>query len=126
MTLEEEKWLRCIYPYDIQALAPKLWNTFTRLTLVSKLCCERVTMDVGLTTYTDEKVVHLGGIAIAEVKMEAKNQASAFLDEMRHQKIYQQGFSKYCARISLLYDQVRKNKLKPKLLKLEKITRGDE
>ena len=126
MTLGAEEWLRGIYPYDIQALAPKLWNTFTRLTLVSKERCERVTLDVDLTTYTDEKVVHLGGIAIAEVKMESKSQPSAFMTEMRHQKIYRQGFSKYCVGISLLYDQVKKNKMKPKLLQLEKITRGDE
>jgi hypothetical protein len=121
-----ENWLCGIYPQNSQALEPKLWNTFTRLTLVSKQRCERVTLDVDLTIYNDEKVVDLDGIAIAEVKMESAKQASSFLNEMHLQKINRQGFSKYCIGVSLLYDPVKKNQLKPKLMKIGKIIRGDE
>lgn len=119
-----ENWLAGFFPYDSDDLEPKLWNTFTRLTLVSKQYTERVTLDVDLSFYTASKVVQSGEIAIAEVKMDSSGQASPFLKVMRTQKIHPSGFSKYCIGVSLLYDQVKKNAMKPKLLKIEKLSQG--
>jgi len=124
VTPEIGHWLRDVYPFDSQALEPKLWNTFTRLTLVSKQYCERVTLDVDLTFYTGDKVAQLGGLAIAEVKIGASNPASPLMTQMRAQKIKPQSFSKYALGVSLLYDQVKKNALKPKLLWIEKTMKG--
>ena len=62
---EAEKWLSGVFPFDSRVLEPKIWNTFTRITLVSKQCCERVTLDVDLTVYSTEKDVRLDNIAIA-------------------------------------------------------------
>jgi hypothetical protein len=119
-----EPWLQGVYPYDSRLLEPKLWNTFTRLTLVSKACCERVTLDVDLTFYKGAGLAQLSGIAIAEVKMERAKRSSPFLAQMRLQRIHPRGFSKYCIGVSLLYDQVKKNALKPRLLWVEKMTAG--
>lgn len=124
MTAETENWLGQVSPLDGGALEPKLRNTFTRLTLVSKQHCERVTLDVDLTFYTDNKVAQLNGIAIAEVKMDASHGNSSFLEQMRAQKIRQNSFSKYAIGVAMLYSAVKKNSLKPKLLWLEKNMKG--
>ncbi len=124
MTLEAEYWLNNVLPYDSRTLEPKLWNTFTRITLASQERCERVTLDVDLTFFTAQDTVQLEGIAIAEVKMNSCHQSSPFLAQMQAQKIHPRGFSKYCIGVSMLYDQVKKNALKPKLLWVEKMMRG--
>jgi len=118
---EIEYWLRDVLPMDGGLLEPKLWNTFTRMTLVSKRCCERVTLDVDLTFFTFDDMVQLDGVAIAEVKMDAGHLASPFLAQMRAQRIRRRGFSKYCIGVSMLYDQVKKNALKPKMLWIERM-----
>jgi hypothetical protein len=124
MTAEAEEWLQEVYPYDSQALEPKLWNTFTRLTLVSKQRCERVTLDVDLSFFNAARSTRLDEIAIAEVKMERGNCHSPFMQQMHLQQVHRRGFSKYCIGVGLLYDGVKKNALKPKLLWLDKMTRG--
>lgn len=124
MTQEAENWLEGVLPYDSRALEPKLWNTFTRITLVSQQHCERVTLDVNLGFYTAGKTMNLEGVAVVEVKTCSGNQPSAFLAQMHAQRIHPQGFSKYCLGVSLLYENVKKNALKPKLLRIEKMTGG--
>lgn len=117
-------WLQARVPFDSQELEPKLWNTFTRLTLVSQPHCERVTLDVDLTFGMAAQAVPLDGLAIAEVKMDAHNRASPFLAQMRTQKIRPQSFSKYCLGVAWLCDQVKKNTLKPRRLWIEKMIKG--
>lgn len=117
-------WLEDIYPFDSQRLEPKLWNTFTRITLASIKCCERVTIDVDLNFYNSAKRIRLDGLAVVEVKMDAQNHHSPFLLQMRAQRIHPLGFSKYCIGVSMLYDQVKKNALKPKLMQINKMMQG--
>lgn len=124
MNTQAEGWLHSVYPFDSQSLQPKIWNTFSRLTLVSKTNCERVTLDVDLTFYTQDQIASLDGIAIAEVKMDSGRCRSPFLAQMHAQRIHPRGFSKYCIGVSMLYGQVKKNAMKPKLLRLEKIMKG--
>lgn len=118
------EWLGEYIPCDSRSLEPKLWNTFTRLTLVNKQYCERVTIDVNLVFSMQSRKVRLGGLVIAEVKMNSCHQNSPFIQQMRDQRIQPQGFSKYCIGISMLYDNVKKNALKPKLLWIKKMTEG--
>lgn len=118
------RWLHDISPLDGERLEPKLWNTFTRLTLVSKHLCERVTLDVDLTFYTATSAAQLNGLAIAEVKRDRGNSASPFLAQMRARRIQPHGFSKYALGVTLLHDSVKKNTLKPKLLWLDKQLTG--
>lgn len=121
MTREATRWLREVCPLDGNTLEPKLWNTFTRITLVNKQGCERVTLDVDLAFYTTDQVVRLDGIAIAEVKMDASHCSSPFFAQMHAQKIHPHGFSKYAIGVAMLYEQVKKNALKPHFLRIEKM-----
>jgi hypothetical protein len=124
MTPETTRWLQSVAPLDSCALEPKLWNTFTRLTLVSRQSCERVTLDVNLTFSTEAKTIRLGGLAIAEVKMDEAHCASLFLAQMRAQRIHPNGFSKYSVGVAMLYDHIKKNAFKAKILWLEKMMKG--
>jgi len=124
LTREAEDWLGSVYPFDSHALQPKLWNSFTRITLVSKQLWERVTLDVNVTFYTAGQSVQLEGLAIAEVKMDASNCLSPFQAQMRAYRIHPKGFSKYCIGVAMLYDTVKKNALKPKMLMIERMNGG--
>lgn len=124
ITYQAEHWLEKYYPYDSRNLKPILWNTFTRITLVNRRNLERVTIDVNLAFYADYQVVSLGCLAIAEVKQDSSKRGSPFAAAMRAQKIHPQGFSKYCIGTALLYSQVKKNALKPKLLQIQKMIGG--
>jgi hypothetical protein len=119
-----ESWLQSVLPYDAHQLEAKLWNTFTRITLVNTHRCERVTLDVDLTFYTSHQVVQMEGLAIAEVKVDSSGQSSPFQAQMRAQRIHPSGFSKYCVGTALLYEGVKKNILKAKMKQLEKIRQG--
>lgn len=121
MTPDATHWLEQVSPLDGDVLEPKLWNTFTRLTLVGKHYTERVTLDIDLSFYTGSKIARMDGLAIAEVKMDASHGNSPFLEQMRSQKIRQNGFSKYSVGVAMLYDQVKKNALKAKMLWLGKL-----
>ncbi|MBI5565286.1 MAG: polyphosphate polymerase domain-containing protein [Chloroflexi bacterium] len=123
-TPDMSRWLQNVSPLDGNELEPKLWNTFTRLTLVNKHACERVTLDIDLTFYAADQVVQLNGLAVAEVKMAVGSQTSPFLAQMRARRIQPRGFSKYALGVALLYDRVKKNALKPKLLWLDKLMTG--
>jgi hypothetical protein len=124
LTPELENWLRQVSPLDGGALEPKLWNTFTRLTLVNKSACERLTLDVDLAFHFNGKTASLEGLTVAEVKTDSAHSASPFLARMRAQKIHPNGFSKYSIGVVMLYEQVKKNALKPKMLWLEKTMKG--
>mgnify|MGYP002682236895 CR=1 FL=1 len=124
LSLDHEHWLQGVFPYDCQSLQPKLWSTFVRITLVSKRGCERVTLDTDLAFYANNHFLRLDGLAIAEVKRDARTEESVFLALMHNQHIRPEGFSKYCLGVSLLYDQVKKNAMKPKIMKIQKMTEG--
>ncbi len=117
-------WLSEVSPLDARDLEPKLWNTFTRITLANQQCCERVTLDVDLSFAFGGRGIHLDGLAIAEVKVDAGLRASTFLAQMRAQRIHAVGFSKYAIGVSMLYGQVKKNSLKPKLLLIKRMMKG--
>lgn len=121
---EDAAFLMDYTPYPVQNLAAKLWNTFTRLTLVSKTGVERITIDLELSFHNEQKQVNLPDIVIAEVKQEGFSLQSDFMKEMRKQGIRSTGFSKYCVGTSLLYDQVKKNRVKPKMLMMHKLQKG--
>ncbi|HNT54272.1 MAG TPA: polyphosphate polymerase domain-containing protein [Anaerolineaceae bacterium] len=125
LTRETEDWLRTVFPYDAHDLEPRLWNTFTRITLVSRQHCERVTLDLDLTFHTPAQLARLDGLAVAEVKLNLGHTGSLFLAQMRALHVQPRGFSKYCIGVSMLYDQVKKNALKPKLLWLDRMTTGE-
>jgi hypothetical protein len=108
-------------PLDAQQLEPKLWNRFVRITLVSKYCPERLTLDLNLEFAWGDAYVSLPGIAIAEVKQERLSQHSDFVQQMRRLGIRPARFSKYCAGVYALYDNVKVNNFKPRMRLVEKL-----
>jgi hypothetical protein len=117
-------WLGDVAPLPGSDLELKLCNTFTRMTLVSKGDCERVTLDVDLCFSAQDRQVQLDGIVIAEVKMDVNHRTSPFIEQMRRHNVPQQGFSKYAYGVASLYGQVKKNAIKPKMLWVEKTMKG--
>ncbi len=124
MDQEAEKWLEHVYPYESGDLEPKLWNTFTRITMVRLEHNERVTLDLDISFFNATRVAQLEGIAIAEVKLDAQDRTSPFMAQMREKHLQPQGFSKYCMGTSMLFEQVKSNALKPRILWIEKIIKG--
>ena len=108
-------------PLDAQELEPKLWNRFLRITLVSKCHPERLTLDLNLEFAWGDAYVSLPGIAIAEVKQERCSQHSDFIQQMRRLGVRPTRFSKYCAGVYALYDNVKVNNFKPRMRLVEKL-----
>lgn len=118
-----DEFMAAYFPLPSQALEPKLWNDFYRITLVNKQQQERLTLDLNLAFGHDDQQVSLPGIVIAEVKQAGLNRNSDFIRQMRALNIRPGGFSKYCIGVSLLYPAIKHNRFKPKLQLLHKLTK---
>lgn len=112
-------------PFATQALEPKLWNDFTRITLVSKLYQERLTLDLNLQFSHERHTVTLPSLAIAELKQNGFNPDSPFIRHMRALNIHPTGFSKYCLGVAMLYPHIKHNSFKPKLRLVQQLLRGN-
>jgi hypothetical protein len=111
------------YPYQIDRLEQTLWNSFRRITLVSKHRVERLTLDVGLSFWRGRERVDLPGVAIAEIKQPHFSLNSDFVDQMRALGVRPMRFSKYCIGVALLYDRVKSNRFKPQLMHIDRLMR---
>ena len=112
------------YPNDPEMLEPKLWNQFLRITLVSMHSVERLTLDVNLEFRQGHEGAAMPGVAIAEVKQDGFNMQSDFIQQMRSMGVRPSGFSKYCMGVATLYDDVKKNNFKPRMLHVGKLMQG--
>lgn len=108
-------------PFEGDALEPKIWNEYLRMTLVSKYAVERLTIDMNISFGWDGSVSRLPGLVIAEVKQKKLSQHSNFVQHMRLQGIRPASFSKYTAGVYSLYDQVKTNNFKPQIRQVHKI-----
>jgi hypothetical protein len=124
-TPETNDFIEAYCPLHAHVLEPKLWNDFSRITLVSRYRQERVTLDLNLQFFSDRQTAALPGIAIAEVKQDGITHNSDFIRQMRAMNIHSTGFSKYCIGVSMLYQQVKHNNFKPELRLVNKLMRGD-
>ncbi|MBL4715144.1 MAG: transporter [Bacteroidetes bacterium] len=111
---------------DASQLQPKLWVHYKRITLVSNDLKERVTIDydLGFKTF-DERGKEITNLIIAEVKQGKLSMNSFFMQLMRKEKIQQMRISKYCTGIALLYDFVKTNRFKEKILTINKVAYGN-
>ncbi len=121
---QERIWLAENLPEPYLNLEPKLVNTFTRIVLADNALQERVTLDFNLGFSSGWRGEKAGCAVIAEVKRETRKQPSLFLELMHscHQRAT--SFSKYGIGVALLYDQVKTNPLKARMLWLERINGG--
>lgn len=105
---------------DPGSLFPKLWVNYSRITLVNKFSKERLTIDINLNFKNNVSDKRFDKIVIAEVKQE-RSYSSPFLKLMKEKHIHEGSISKYCLGVISLYEQVKKNNFKPRLLKLERM-----
>jgi hypothetical protein len=110
-------------------LEAKLWIYYTRYTLVSKTRNERLTIDVNMHFNSCHGTANAGQsisdqLVIAEVKQEKLSFDSDFMQLMREEKIHPLRFSKYCMASLSLFEHLKYNRFKPKLLTLKKICNG--
>lgn len=124
MTAETDDFMDAYFPLDPQALEPKLWNDFYRITLVSKQQQERLTLDLNLNFGGGDQQMSLPGVVIAEVKQAGLNRNSDFMGQMRALHVRPTGVSKYCIGVSLLYPAVKHNRFKPNLQLINKLMKG--
>ncbi len=107
--------------YKSDQFQPAVWVFYSRLTLVSTCSAERITIDLNLRFRSGDKQKHFTQMAVVEVKQEKKHANSVFLDLMQKRRFKQSGMSKYCLGVASLFDQVKRNRFKPKLNFLNKI-----
>ncbi len=110
-------------PYSGANLEAKIWSYYKRITLVNKQKTERLTIDLDLRfqNYNNHQLVEIPNVAIIEVKKDSTAHSPA-LELLAEMKIRQSSMSKYCIGVALTEPNIKKNKLKNKLLMLNKIT----
>lgn len=110
-------------PYNPVGLKPMLGNKFIRLTLVNKNLTERITLDYHLSfedlTYKQSTVTN--DVCIAEIKKDRDTRDSMFIGLLRDLRIKSMGFSKYCMGMALLNPDIKNNRFKERIRKLEKL-----
>jgi hypothetical protein len=121
---DAEPFLRTHYPYRVEDLQAKLFNTFQRITLVSTHSVERLTVDVDLHFLWNGLDVPLPGIAIAEVKQDGFSMDSEFVRQMRALGVRATSLSKYCIGVSMLYPEVKHNRFKPQFRQIAALSHG--
>ncbi len=110
---------------DIDSIKPKLWSSFSRVTLVNVDINERVTIDLNLSFRTIASPQHsLDQVVIAEVKQKKLSFSSPFMQATRNLRVSPVRFSKYCTGTSLLNSSVKANRFKPRILKICKLNGG--
>lgn len=113
--------LNAYLPSSSWPLEPKLWNEYTRITLVGIHNPERVTIDLNLQFRAGDQAIILPGVVIAEVKKSGAEQDSAFISLMSAGKLRVTGFSKYCVGVSMLFPEIKHNRFKPNLKMVSKL-----
>lgn len=108
---------------DPQLLEQKIENKFQRVTLVNKAKTERLTIDTCLEfrNLTTGMECSLPQFAIIELKRDGLK-PSPILSMLRELRIHPSGFSKYCIGEALTNPSLRINRMKPRLMKLAKIS----
>ena len=119
--------LSSCFPLDYSQYKPVLINEYQRITLVSAVHPERITLDIDLTYHSESMDILLSDIVIAEIKRSSDHTCSPALACLNSMRLRPKGFSKYCIGISLLYgDLVKHNNFRIVLRFLSKLTNGGQ
>ena len=103
-------------------LSPSLWNSFNRITLVNKNAKERVTIDLNLSFSLDDNEKRYDDLVIIELKQERYNRKSPIVEILKKNRIHPYSISKYCIGMINLYENIKYNRFKEKLIKINQIT----
>ena len=111
---------------DLDVVKPSLLVRFSRVTLASPELKERITID---TNISFQNVIgqerSLNNVAVTELKQHEFSLNSPFVYAAKKQRIYRKPFSKYCVGMALLNDKIKRNRFKPNLMFLEKLSGGE-
>ena len=116
-----DDFLQSYLRYAPQSLTEQLENRFDRITLVNKGKTERLTIDSNLRFHNiaTDKSRHMGDIVIIELKRDGLK-PSPILPKLLELRIHPHGFSKYCIGSALTNDDLRRNRIKPRLHSIER------
>ena len=115
-----EAFIQSKVPYE--KVNASIWNSFKRITLVNKDKTERLTIDLDLTFKMGSFDQTFDNLVICEVKQGKKSRTSKVIQVLKENGIRPSRISKYCVGISLLHPNIKSNKFKPKLLKINKLS----
>jgi hypothetical protein len=116
-----DKFLRKKTPYECGQLQKAIMNDFIRITLVNNEKTERATLDYNVSFSTNSKEHSCPQLGIAEIKQDNLSGPSPLVKILRELKLRPEGISKYCLGVASLYDNVKINTLKPRLLKIQNL-----
>jgi len=108
--------------YHYEQISPRLRTEFTRITLVNRQKTERLTIDFCLrfTNLTSGNCVSMPEMVIVELKRDG-NVPSAMIGIMQALRIHPLKVSKYCIGTALTTPEVKQNRFKPKIRKINKL-----
>jgi hypothetical protein len=106
---------------DMRELRPVVTNNFRRLMLADLDRHERITIDLGLEFGHEDRTLAYPGLAIVEVKQRKFSLASPIGHELHRHRIHPCHVSKYCVAMVRLYPELKQNRFKPLLAKLDRV-----
>ncbi|MGB0883775.1 MAG: polyphosphate polymerase domain-containing protein [Flavobacteriales bacterium] len=102
-------------------LIATLWNGFKRITLVNIQNKERITIDFDIYYQSDEKKVLYDKLVVVEVKQRAYNRHTPIVSVLKTFRFYPYSISKYCIGMLSLYKNLKYNRFKQKLFKINNL-----
>jgi hypothetical protein len=121
LTEKSLRYIEELTPIPAAYLKPALWTIFRRITLVGRDCPERITIDYDLTFRHGEISKQLPFLSICEVKRDSFAGKSEFMRTLKELSVHPGKSSKYCLGTVLLKDQVKQNRFKSYLLKINQL-----
>lgn len=108
-------------PFYAEDLVPVLNTNFQRITLVNKKACERITIDlnIGFSDATSKKDIN--NCVIVEVKRNREDVYSSFARTIKEHGFLPISISKYCLGTVALNNDVKYNRFKPRLRKVDRL-----
>jgi len=109
-------------PYDVESLSPHLVTIFERITLVNYGKTERLTIDCNLRfdNLRSGNKASVGPLAVMELKQDGRAH-SMLKDVLFDMRIRPFKMSKYCIGTCLTNPNVKQNRFKKKLRRIEKL-----
>jgi VTC domain-containing protein len=107
-------------PIGADRLVPRVWVTFTRLTLVGGAFNERVTFDWNIEFGDEYRSERFPGLVVGEVKQARFAHAGPVVHVLRRLRISEETLSKYCL-ATVRLAPVRGNTFKPALRAVERV-----
>lgn len=102
-------------------LKPVLNNRFYRLLLINPNQAERITLDFEMQFSDNDQMKDAGPLVVVEVKRKSNHTESILINWLHSAHQRPSSFSKYCLGLALLNPELKRNRIKPNLLQLQKM-----